>query len=118
LKPLKNNVLYFYLYKQHLIRVNFLNERYKNCRYFSKLFNPIHSEKGQTLVEYSFILSLSAMMNSIVNFFQENLIIAFVIVAIVILLLFRKPKLVLVTVLIALFLIGILYLISILSSRY
>ena len=115
MKPLKNNVLYFYLYKQHLIRVNFLNERYKNCRYFSKLFNPIHSEKGQTLVEYSFILSLSAMMNSIVNFFQENLIIAFVVVALVILLLFRKPKLVLIVILVALLLTGVLYLISILS---
>ena len=115
MKPLKNNVLYFYQYKQHLLRVNFLNERYKNCRYFSKLFNPIHSEKGQTLVEYSFILSLSAMMNSIVNFFHENLIIAFVIVAIVILLLFRKPKLVLVAILAALLVTGVVYLISILS---
>jgi hypothetical protein len=85
---------------------------------FLKLFSSIRSEKGQTLVEYSFLISLSAMMSSIVSFFQENLLIAFVIVAIVILLLFRKPKLVLVTVLIALFLIGILYLISILSSRY
>ncbi len=115
MKPLKNNVLYFYLSKRHLMRVNFLNERYKNCRYFSKLFNPIHSEKGQTLVEYSFILSLSAMMNSMVIFFQENLLIAFVIVAIVILLLFRKPKLVLVAILGALLLTGVLYLISILS---
>src|SRR4030065_2945502 len=104
----------FYLYKRHLIRVNFLNKRYKNCRYFSKLFNPIHSEKGQTLVVYSFILSLSAMMNSIVNFFQENLIIAFVVVALVILLLFRKPKLVLIVILVALLLTGVLYLISIL----
>jgi len=82
---------------------------------FLKFFKPIHNEKGQTLVEYSFILSLSAMINSIVSFFQENLIIAFVIVAIVILLLFRKPKLVLVAILGALLLTGVLYLISILS---
>src|SRR4030042_1587964 len=105
----------FYLYKRHLIRVNFLNKRYKNCRYFSKLFNPIHSEKGQTLVEYSFLISLSAMMSSIVNFFQENLLVAFIIAALFIIMLFKKPKFFLVAILVALLLIGILYLISIMS---
>jgi len=82
---------------------------------FLKLFSSIRSKKGQTLVEYSFLISLSAMMSSIVSFFQENLIIAFIIVALVILLLFRKPKLVLVAILVALLLTGVLYLISILS---
>src|SRR4030042_2597594 len=97
-------------------KIKIMRERYyKRNACFLKLFSSIRSEKGQTLVEYSFLISLSAMMSSIVNFFQVNLIIAFVIVAIVILLLFRKPKLVLVTVLIALLVTGVVYLISILS---
>ena len=85
---------------------------------FLKLFSSIRSEKGQTLVEYSFLISLSAMMNSIVSFFQENLLVAFIITALLIIMLFKKPKLFLVTILIVLLLIGILYLISISSSRY
>jgi len=76
---------------------------------------PIRSEKGQTLVEYSFLLSLTAMINSIIRFFQENLIIAFIVIALLILLLFRKPKFLLVAILMALLATGILYLISILS---
>jgi hypothetical protein len=58
------------------------------------------------------------MMSSIVSFFQENLLVAFIITALFIIMLFKKPKLFLVTILIALLLIGILYLISISSSRY
>jgi hypothetical protein len=85
---------------------------------FLKLFSSIRNEKGQTLVEYSFLISLSAMMSSIVSFFQENLLVAFIITALFIIMLFKKPKLFLVTILIALLLIGILYLISISSSRY
>ena len=90
----------------------------KPFTYFLKLFSSIRSEKGQTLVEYSFLISLSAMMNSIVSFFQENLLVAFIITALFIIMLFKKPKLFLVTILIVLLLIGILYLISISSSRY
>ena len=76
---------------------------------------PIRSEKGQTLVEYSFLISLTAMISSIIRFFQENLIIAFIAIALLILLLFRKPKFLLVAILMALLATGILYLISILS---
>lgn len=76
---------------------------------------PIRSEKGQTLVEYSFLISLTAMISSIIRFFQENLIIAFIVIALLILLLFRKPKFLLVAILMALLATGILYLISILS---
>lgn len=90
----------------------------KTSIYFVKLFSPIRSNKGQTLVEYSFLISLSAMMSNIVNFFQENLLIAFIITALFIIMLFKKPKLFLVTILVVLILIGILYLISISSSRY
>jgi len=82
---------------------------------FLKLFSSIRSKKGQTLVEYSFLISLSAMMSSIVSFFQENLLVAFVIAALFIIMLFRKPKLVLIAILVALLLTGVLYLISVLS---
>ncbi len=93
-----------------------IRERYyKRNACFLKLFSSIRSEKGQTLVEYSFLISLSAMMNSIVSFFQENLLVAFIIAALFIIMLFKKPKLFLVVILIVLLLIGVLYLISILS---
>ena len=93
-----------------------MRERYyKRNACFLRLFSSIRSEKGQTLVEYSFLISLSAMMSSIVSFFQENLLVAFIIAALFIIMLFKKPKLFLVTILIALLLIGIVYLISILS---
>jgi hypothetical protein len=55
------------------------------------------------------------MMSNIVSFFQENLLVAFVIAALFIIMLFKKPKLVLVAILVALLLTGVLYLISILS---
>jgi len=82
---------------------------------FLKLFRSIRSKKGQTLVEYSFLISLSAMMSSIVSFFQENLLVAFVIAALFIIMLFKKPKLFLVAILVALLLTGVFYLISISS---
>ena len=93
-----------------------IRERYyKRNACFLRLFSSIRSEKGQTLVEYSFLISLSAMTNSIVNFFQDNLLIAIVVLSLLIVLLFRKPKFFLVVILIFLLLIGVLYLISILS---
>jgi len=93
-----------------------MRERYyKRNACFLRLFSSIRSEKGQTLVEYSFLISLSAMMSSIVSFFQENLLVAFIIAALFIIMLFKKPKFFLVVILIFLLLIGVLYLISILS---
>jgi hypothetical protein len=74
-----------------------------------------NSIAGQTLVEYSFLISLSAMMSSIASFFQENLFAVFILAALLIVLLFRKPKFFLVVILIFLLLTGVLYLISILS---
>lgn len=82
---------------------------------FMNLFSTIRGEKGQTLVEYSFLLSLTAMISSIIRFFQENLIIAFIAIALLLLLLFRKPKFFLVAILMVLLATGIVYLISILS---
>ncbi len=83
--------------------------------FFLKYFCLLRREKGQTLVEYSLLLSLTATINSIIVFFQKNILVAIIVAGLLIFLLLRKPKLFFVVILVILLLIAIPHLISFFS---
>ncbi|OHE55743.1 MAG: hypothetical protein A2Z47_13825 [Thermodesulfovibrio sp. RBG_19FT_COMBO_42_12] len=61
-------------------------------------------------------MSFLEIINSIISFFQANLIIAIVVAILLIFLLWRKPKLFFLVLFIVLLLTGVLYMISDMSS--